>query len=133
MCSSDLGAHNAAGANVLAAYLEQQQVVSLRLVIGMKADKRINELLLPLLPFVGQVYATRPPVDESIDPGNLVRLAEESGVLAAAYADPQAALAAARRDRQPGQVLLVAGSLFLVAAVREQLLPATDLLSISDF
>ncbi len=126
------GAHNAAGAEVLAAYLEQHDLRRLHLVVGLKADKQAAELLRPLLPFVARLYAVRPPVDESIDPEKLVQLATKSGILAAEYADPQAAVSAAQHYRQRGQVLLVAGSLFLVAAVREMLLPATELLSISD-
>lgn len=125
------GAHNAAGAQVLAEYLEQQQLRQVHLVVGLKADKRAEELLAPLLPYVECLYATRPPVDESIDPGKLVQLAGRSGIPAAQYADPLCALRAARQKRQAGQVLLVAGSLFLVAAVREKLLPETELLSIS--
>ena len=126
------GAHNAAGAQVLADYLQQQDLKQLHLVVGLKADKQVEELLSPLLPFVGQLYATRPPVDAAIEPEKLVQLAEKSGILAAEYADPQAALAAAQGNRQPGQVLLVAGSLFLVAAIREKLLTSTELLSISN-
>lgn len=126
------GAHNAAGAQVLADYLQQRQLRKLHLVVGLKADKQAEELLAPLLPYVAQIYATRPPVDAAIDPEKLVQLAEKSGILAAAYETPQAALAAALSARQTGQTLLVAGSLFLVAAIRERLLPATELLSISE-
>ncbi len=126
------GAHNAAGAEVLAAYLEQRQLRNLHLVVGLKADKQAEELLAPLLPYVERLYATRPPVNDSIAPGKLVQLAENSGILAAEYAEPQGALIAAQQGRKDGQVLLVAGSLFLIAAVREKLLSATELLSISD-
>ena len=125
------GAHNAAGAEVLADYLAQQGLRNIRLLIGLKADKQAEQLLRPLLPFVERLYATRPPVDAVVDPQILVQLAEQSAVPAIAFADPQAALAAALQQRQAGQVLLVAGSLFLVAAIRENLLPTTELLSIS--
>jgi len=125
------GAHNAAGAQVLAEYLEQQELKSLHLIVGLKADKQAEELLTPLLPFVGRLYATRPPVDASIEPEKLVQLAEKSGILAATYDDAQAALSAANEARSADQTLLVAGSLFLVAALREELLPTTELLSIS--
>ncbi len=126
------GAHNPAGAQVLATYLQQRQLGKLHLVVGLKADKQAAELLLPLLPFVERLYATKPPVDAAIEPEKLVQLAEKSGILATAYETPQAALTAARQARQSGQTLLVAGSLFLVAAIRELLLPATELLSISE-
>jgi dihydrofolate synthase/folylpolyglutamate synthase len=125
------GAHNAAGAQVLADYLCDQGLQGIHLVVGLKADKQLEPLLAPLLPFVGQLYATRPPVDEAIDPEKLVQLAKKSGILAATYAEPEVALAAAQQNRGSEQVVLVAGSLFLVAALRERLLPETELLSIS--
>lgn len=125
------GAHNPAGAEVLAAYLRQQGLTGVHLLIGSKADKQSDVLLAALLPFVRCVYATRPPVDAAIAPEKLVQQAQKSGILAAAYADPQAALAAALENRAAGEILLVAGSLFLVAAVRALLLPEAQLLAIS--
>ena len=125
------GAHNVAGARVLAAYLRQQKLFKLHLILGTKADKQSEQLLQELLPQVGRLYATRPPVDAAVSPQQLVQQAEKAGILAAEYADPQAALAAALQNRQPGETLLVAGSLFLVAAVRELLVPESELLSIS--
>jgi len=125
------GAHNAAGAQVLAEYLEQQQLRDVQLIVGLKADKQAEQLLAPLLPFVARLYATRPPADASIAPEKLVQLAEKSGILATSYDDPRAALRAAEAARKTDQTLLVAGSLFLVAALREDILPATELLSIS--
>ncbi|MCK4622470.1 MAG: bifunctional folylpolyglutamate synthase/dihydrofolate synthase [Desulfuromonadales bacterium] len=126
------GAHNPAGAKVLAGYLKQRKLRDLHLVVGLKADKQAEKLLAPLLPFVSRLYATRPPVDEAVPPEKLVQLARKSGILAAEYADPAAAIAGALQDRTAGQTLLVAGSLFLVAAAREHFLPTTELLSISD-
>ena len=126
------GAHNQAGAQVLADYLEQQGLRRLHLLVGLKADKPAETLLAPLLPFVERLYAVRPPVAAAVDPGKLVQLAAKSGILAAEYTEPAAALAAVQKNRSTDQVLVVAGSLFLVAAVREQLLPSTELLSISD-
>ncbi len=125
------GAHNPAGARMLAAYLEQQQLRNVHLLVGLKADKPAAELLGPLLPYVARLYATEPPVEAVVPPETLVLQAEKLGVKAAAYSEPQAALRAALEARGPGEVLLVAGSLFLVAAVRETLLPTTKLLSIT--
>ena len=125
------GAHNVAGARVLGDYLRKQGLGKFHLVIGIKADKQSEELLQELLPFVCCLYATCPPVDAAIAPEKLVQQAQKSGILAAEYADPQAALAAALQNRQVGEPLLVAGSLYLVAALRELLLPGNQLLSIS--
>jgi dihydrofolate synthase/folylpolyglutamate synthase len=124
------GAHNPAGADVLVSYLQQERLKDLHLVIGCKADKTFTELLLSLLPFASQVYATSPPVDEAVAPEKLVQLAQESGILASPYVDPATALKAALENCRPGSCVLVTGSLFLVAAVRELLLPETDPLKI---
>ncbi len=116
------GAHNPAGAKKLATYLQQQNLTRLHLIVGCKADKQSEELLSELLPFVGCVYATHPPVDEAFPAGKLVQQARESGVLASEYVDPGMAIQAALENRSAHEVVLVAGSLFLVAAIREFLL-----------
>jgi len=125
------GAHNPAGAKQLAGYLQQQNLDSLHLVVGCKVDKQAAELLSELLPFVCYVYATQPPVDAAVPVEKLVQQAHESGVLARGYVDPVVAIQAALEKRAPEETILVAGSLFLVAAIREFLLPTVDLLKIS--
>lgn len=125
------GAHNPAGAKKLAAYLQQQKLGDLHLVIGCKADKQTNELLSELLPFVDYVYATSPPVDEASPTDKLVQQAREAGVWAGEYADPIMALRAALEKRSAKETVLVAGSLFLVAAIREFLLQDVKLLAIT--
>jgi len=126
------GAHNPAGAQVLADHLARLGLKKLHLLVGMKADKQADEILKLLLPFAAHLYATRPPVDDAVDPAALVALARSSGVSATVCESPESALAAAFQARRPGEVLLVAGSLFLVAEVRGLLLPAGGCLSISD-
>jgi len=126
------GAHNQAGAQVLADFLAQQGLGKAHLLVGMKADKQAAQMLALLLPHAARVYATRPPVDAAIDPAELVRQAEAAGVPAAGFENLQAALAAALQTRKPGELLLVAGSLFLVAGIRELLLNETSSLSIAD-
>ena len=117
------GAHNPAGAKKLAAYLQQQELANLHLVVGCKVDKQSSDLLSELLPFVGYVYATSPPVDEAVPAEELVQQARESGVVASEYPDPIMAIQAALEHRSAADTILVAGSLFLVAAIREFVLP----------
>jgi dihydrofolate synthase / folylpolyglutamate synthase len=116
------GAHNEGGARVLAEYLETLPVAGVRWVAGVKGDKLLDEILGPLLPRVSALYATRPPVESTTPPDDLVRAAHGAGIPAASYPDPEAALTAALEARRPGEIVLVAGSLFLVAAAREYLL-----------
>ncbi len=116
------GAHNRAGAVVLAAYLRRRKLNNLHLVIGCKADKQATVLLAELLPFVQALYVTSPPVDEAADVEKLVQMGKKSGILAASYETPRAALNSALARRRAEEVVLVAGSLFLVAAIRETVL-----------
>lgn len=116
------GAHNEGGATVLADYLRSLTVTGIRWVVGAKAQKEIGGILNPLLPLVCALYATEPPVDTPLALDEIVRLADRAGIPARTYASPTAALAAALADRRPGEIVLVAGSLFLVAAAREFLL-----------
>ncbi len=116
------GAHNRAGAEKLAAYLRQEKIADLHLVVGCKADKRANELLAELLPFARCVYATQPPVDEAVAPELLAAQARRTGVAAESCADPVAAFKSALTHRSSGETILVAGSLFLVAVAREYFL-----------
>ncbi len=125
------GAHNPAGAKKLAAYLQQQQLEDLHLIVGCKADKQASELLSELLPFVRCVYVTQPPVDEAVPLEKLAQKVCKSGIVASEYADPIDAVRAALENRSAKEPILVAGSLFLVAAVREFLLSDSTLLAIS--
>jgi dihydrofolate synthase/folylpolyglutamate synthase len=116
------GAHNEGGATALADYLCSLTVTGIRWVVGAKGQKEIGGILNPLLPLVCALYATEPPVDTPLASDEIVRLAGRAGIPARSYASPAAALAAALADRRPGEIVLVAGSLFLVAAAREFLL-----------
>lgn len=121
------GAHNQAGAETLAAYLQAEKLTPVHLVVGCKADKDYAALLTPLLPCCGRIYAVPAPVEAAVAVEDLVRLALQAGLPARAYGRPAQALAAARQERGPEEVLVVAGSLFLVAAVREQLVESGSL------
>ncbi|MDX2480180.1 MAG: folylpolyglutamate synthase/dihydrofolate synthase family protein [Desulfuromusa sp.] len=125
------GAHNPAGVKKLATYLRQQNLDKLHLVIGCKADKQASELLSALLPFVCRVYATQPPSVEAVPAGKLMRQAHGAGIVASEHIDPVMAIEAALENRSAEETVLVAGSLFLVAAVRESLLPDVASLAIS--
>ncbi|OEU77663.1 MAG: hypothetical protein BA869_09925 [Desulfuromonadales bacterium C00003107] len=116
------GAHNEGGAKVLAAYLQSLSVDGIRWVVGAKATKDIANILRPVLPLVDRLYCTEPPVEDAVPAESIAHLAAEAGVSACCFVDPASALAAALADRQQGEIVLVAGSLFMVAAAREYLM-----------
>jgi dihydrofolate synthase/folylpolyglutamate synthase len=115
------GAHNPGGARALARALEELEVENVPMVIGASRGKRITAMLRALA-------ARRPrPVFTAIEEG---RAMPPAALLAAwrraapslpAEAAPNVAAAlerAAEMRRQPSQPLVVAGSLYLVGAVR---------------
>ncbi len=51
------GAHNPAGAEALAAYLAEEGLTDLHMVVGCKADKHVEGILTSLLPFAAHLYA----------------------------------------------------------------------------
>ncbi|HKJ04748.1 MAG TPA: folylpolyglutamate synthase/dihydrofolate synthase family protein [Geopsychrobacteraceae bacterium] len=115
------GAHNPAGAEVLGAYLKTKSLDGIHWIVGLKADKDSEKILTPLLPFTKQLYACKPPVEAAVSPHSLAALARKAGVSAEVFELPQQALAAAQNTRKAEELILVAGSLFLVAEIREQL------------
>lgn len=115
------GAHNEGGARVLAAFLQTLGCRGIHWVVGLKGDKRPADLLNPLLPLVTALYCTIPPVDAAVPAAQLVALGSAAGLPASAYPDTESALADALAARGEGEIVLVAGSLFLVAAAREAL------------
>jgi len=116
------GAHNEGGARVLADYLGSLAGVRIRWVVAVKGDKRPSEILAPLLPQVAALYCTVPAVEPAVPPEELQQLGVAAGVPSSCYATPAAALSAALSDRGAGEIVLVAGSLFLVAAAREYMM-----------
>lgn len=113
------GAHNAGGARVLADYLATIGATEVRWVVGLKADKRPADIFEPLLPHCAALYCTVPPVETPYAPAALARATD--GRPATVFPDPASALEAALADCRAGGVVLVAGSLFLVAAARAYL------------
>ncbi|MDK2848107.1 MAG: dihydrofolate synthase / folylpolyglutamate synthase [Desulfuromonadales bacterium] len=116
------GAHNRGGAEALAAYLGEIGCERVRWIAGIKGQRCVEDILAPLLPYTVHLYATLPPVDQGVEPDKLVQTAQQAGVSAEVCASPAEAVAAALDDRDEDEVILVAGSLFLVAAVRDYLM-----------
>ncbi|WP_225071511.1 folylpolyglutamate synthase/dihydrofolate synthase family protein [Desulfuromonas sp. CSMB_57] len=116
------GAHNEGGARVLADYLMDLRPGAVRWVVGMKGPRRAADLLAPLLPLVTHLYCTAPRVPEAVAPIELAELARAAGKPAEVLVSPAAALSAALADSDAGDLVLVAGSLFLVAEAREYLM-----------
>lgn len=116
------GAHNAAGAQALAASLRALWPGRrVHLVFGVLADKDAASMLRTLLPLVASVELVRPASPRALDPATLLDLARSLTPYASADAAPAPATERALARATPNDVVLVAGSLYLVGEVRRSL------------
>ncbi len=117
------GAHNPGAVQALAA--EVRGLVGdrkVRLLFGSMRDKDWSSMLAMLCGVAGEVVLTRTPTARGADPGSLSS-ALPRGVRTTVVEDPVAALSGLVADRRRRDVpVLVAGSLYLVGAVRAKAL-----------
>ncbi len=116
------GAHNPAGAQVLAAFLMEHRSALNRLIMvfGVLKDKDWEAMLAPLGPLADQTILTHPPADRGADPHELL-MADRFCSKVEITADPGEGLALARTVARPEDTILVTGSLYTVAAVLRSL------------
>ncbi|HYM53386.1 MAG TPA: Mur ligase family protein, partial [Candidatus Dormibacteraeota bacterium] len=116
------GAHNPAGARALASALEELGVRRFPLVLGAMRGKRVTAMLRALAPLEPRPVFTRIEDPGAMAPADLLRTwrrLRRGGTHAPTPADALARAAELRADAN--QPLVVAGSLYLVGAVRGML------------
>lgn len=116
------GAHNPHAAVALSDYLTEQNLHDLIWVVALKSEKDARGILAPLLPHVERVFVTELDDEDAKPAGQLLQITGEAGIAGEECASPGEALQRALDDRRPGQKILLAGSLFLVSAVRARCL-----------
>lgn len=110
------GAHNPQAAQALAAALVGLGAAPVRMIFGAAADKALAEIVRALEPAVLEVILTRATLSpRAADPAALAPL---WSVPVTQTQTPDEALAVAIAHSQPGEVIVVAGSLYLVGEVR---------------
>jgi dihydrofolate synthase / folylpolyglutamate synthase len=118
------GAHNPAAACAIAEYVHTELAGRpLALVYASMRDKAIGEITGLLFPCATRIFLTRPAQERAATPDEILaqvnpRLRESK---IRTEPDPARALAAARRAVPPNGVVLAAGSLFLVGALKQAL------------
>jgi dihydrofolate synthase/folylpolyglutamate synthase len=117
------GAHNPAGMEALARSLPgvidgRRPSVAVVSVLG---DKDAAAMVAALAPVVDLVIATRSSHARAVDAAALAALARAAGAQARAVDDPSQALAAARDRTGSEGVVVVAGSLYLLADLRPRI------------
>ncbi len=107
-------AHNADGIRSMLTKLGTMKYERLRVVYGCVNDKDFGSILA-MLPKEAEYYFTRPSVERGLDVEVLQTAAQENGLSGKTYSDVGAALSAATADASPKDLILVTGSIFLVA------------------
>jgi dihydrofolate synthase/folylpolyglutamate synthase len=116
------GAHNPAGAEALAAALPEAFVWDrLHLVMAVSANKDVDGIAAALAPLADRAYATRNSSARSGDAERVAQALSRGGIPTFTLDSVDAALAAAREAADPGDVVLVTGSLYTVADARTAL------------
>jgi len=115
------GAHNVAGAEALAAYLDEFVDKPITMIFGAMKEKDISKIAKILWPRAERVILTRPANTRALSPDGLLAQAPASidrskVVETENVAD---ALEKAREVTPPGGMILVTGSLYLVGEVKK--------------
>jgi dihydrofolate synthase/folylpolyglutamate synthase len=116
------GAHNPAGARALARALVELGVHGFPLVLGAMRGKRVTGILRALAPLQPRPVFTRVGDPGAIEPAALLRSWRRLATGGTQARSPSEALARAAELRaEPDQPVVVAGSLYLVGAIRGML------------
>lgn len=114
------GAHNEDGATALRAALDAPPYAGrpVHLVFGVVSDKRVEPMLRTLLPRCASAALTPLPTARSLDPEGYLGVARSLCPVVDVATSAADALARARRRAGPDGWVLVAGSLYLVGALK---------------
>jgi dihydrofolate synthase / folylpolyglutamate synthase len=117
------GAHNPAGALALATYLRETRTRHILVFCAMR-DKHVREMAAELFPKARLVIVTRVRMTRASTTKQLAEIGNGLGVSVIEEPAIDDALRRAAREARRGESVVVAGSLYLVGAVRKRLLKA---------
>ena len=117
------GAHNPAAAQEIAHFAKEQWASRrVRLVYASMRDKAIGEISDILFPLAAEIYLTRPEQARAATPEEILAAVRSKPQRMIVEPDPARALERAFQESAPEDVVLAAGSLFLVGALKKALL-----------
>jgi dihydrofolate synthase/folylpolyglutamate synthase len=120
-------AHNTAKCAALARAVQQYfPGRRVRLVLGVLADKRVAEMLPPLLQVADRVWAVTPESPRRLEAPALAEICRSLGVDAQVSASIPAAVDAALAGAGPADLVLVTGSFYTVGPARRHLRSLRD-------
>lgn len=116
-------AHNPSGARTLARHLERFHANrDIHLIYGSSRDKAVEEVASLLFPQARRVTLTQSQVARAVSPPVLESLVDHLHDRIDHADTVLAALERARRDAGPETLIVIAGSIFLIGEIREQIL-----------
>lgn len=110
-------AHNEDGIKMLVEQLEFETFQHLHIIIGMVKDKDVDSVLR-LLPAYAKYYFTRADIPRAMDEQELQQKALAAGLKGDHFSDVNTALKQVLSQAKDEDLVLVCGSVFLVAEVR---------------
>lgn len=109
-------AHNPGGLRLLQAQLQQQSYDQLHVVFGMVNDKS-PEKVVSYLPKEATYYFAKANIPRGMDAEQLASQMNENGLKGNAYNSVKKAFKAARKQASSSDLILIGGSIFIVAEV----------------
>ncbi len=113
--------HNQAGITCLANYLEEQKISRVHLVVGLSGERDPLETLMPLVKFAAAIYAVPVSCGLSVPTTRIVEWAEQQRLPVSGHVTAGEGFAAALKGARHKDLVVVCGSLYLVAELRQKL------------
>lgn len=117
-------AHNEDGIRQLVQQIEMTEHCQLHIITGMVKDKDV-EKVLRLLPKEAVYYFTKAHIPRALPENELAEKALLAGIKGNLFEDVNTALKAAMQKAKPADIIVIAGSIFLVGEVNTSVLPAS--------
>ena len=109
-------AHNQDGITQMLRHVEQLSYNKLHIIIGVVKDKEVNKVL-SLLPKNANYYFTQAHIPRALDKEQLQEAAKNFGLKGKTFENANMALENALSNASPDDLLIICGSIFLVAEV----------------
>ena len=111
-------AHNPAGTRAVAQYVRAIAPAGVTLVFGVMKDKAVDEMLASLAPIARRTICTTAASPRAMAAADVARAARATHAAVEVEPDPETALT---RAVEAGDMVVVAGSIFLIGPLRERL------------
>lgn len=118
-------AHNRAGIRSLAAYLDECRIPRIELVVGLSGERAPEDVLEPLANRAAAVYAVPLCYGPAVATSRVAAWATGAGLPCVTFDSACAGLTAALQVAPEGVPVVVCGSLYLVAELRQKFLEGT--------